>query len=213
MNILLIGAPGSGKGTESELLSKEYNFTQLSTGDLFRTNISNKTKLGLKAQEYMTKGIYVPDDVTNDMVKDYLQTKNSGLIFDGYPRTLDQAKALDQMLSDLNQKLDYVVHIDVKESVLLQRLSGRLVCEVCKRSFHKINRKPKVENVCDFDGGKLITREDDQEDKIKVRLKVYNEQTSPLINYYREQNKLVEVDGNVKSAIDFHKELVEALKL
>ncbi|QBQ08119.1 adenylate kinase [Spiroplasma gladiatoris] len=213
MNILLIGAPGSGKGTESELLCEQNGFTQLSTGDLFRSNIANKTQLGLEAKNFMEQGLYVPDNITNGMVKEYLKTKNSNLIFDGYPRTLDQAIELDKMLLEVNKKIDHVIYIDVNDSILLNRLTGRLVCEICKRSYHIVNRKPLNDGVCDFDYGKLITRPDDQEDKIKVRLQVYNDQTKPLIDFYLQQNKLIKVDGNNKTPKEFHTAILKELGL
>ncbi|AOG60803.1 adenylate kinase [Spiroplasma helicoides] len=213
MNILLIGAPGSGKGTEAEILCAKNGLTHLSTGDLFRQNIDNKTPLGVEAQGYMTKGLYVPDDVTNRMVADYLKHKNTNLIFDGYPRTLDQAITLDKMLEDVNQKLDHVIHFDIDNNIIKSRLMSRLICPLCKRSYNKVSKKPQVEWVCDFDASELITRPDDAEDKIDVRLEVYNNQTAPLIEFYKKQNKLITLDATNVLPHEFHDSLVAALGL
>ncbi|QEH62308.1 adenylate kinase [Spiroplasma chinense] len=209
MNIILLGAPGSGKGTQSEVLCEKKSFTQLSTGDLFRNNIANKTPLGLEAQGYMNQGLYVPDDVTNKMVGDYLESNHEGLIFDGYPRTVDQAKELDLMLAKYDKVIDKVVYIDLDDSVLMSRLTGRVVCEICKRSYHVVTRKPAVEGICDFDGGKLVTRPDDQEDKIKTRLEVYNNQTAPLISFY--EDKLVKIPSDGKTPQEVFELIVESL--
>ncbi|WP_338984889.1 adenylate kinase [Spiroplasma endosymbiont of Diplazon laetatorius] len=209
MNIILLGAPGSGKGTLSEFLCEKNNFTQLSTGDLFRENISNQTELGIEAQKYMNEGKLVPDSVTNSMVENYLKTKAKDLIFDGFPRTDDQALALDKMLEELNDQIDKVVYLDIDESVLLGRLTGRMICKICKRSYHKINRKPLKEGVCDFDGGELITRPDDQEDKIKTRLEAYHNQTAPLIEFYKE--KTIKVDADNCTPEELYNRVMEIL--
>ncbi|AHI53288.1 adenylate kinase [Spiroplasma culicicola] len=209
MNIILLGAPGSGKGTQSELLCEKKGFIQLSTGDLFRNNIANNTALGMEAQTFMNQGLYVPDEITNKMVEAYLEQTHDNLIFDGYPRTVDQSVELDKMLSNLGQTIDKVIYFEIDNSVLMERLTGRLICQICKRSYHKVNRKPLKEGVCDFDGGDLITRPDDQEDKIKTRLEVYNTQTAPLIDFY--QAKLTKVDATNKSVEQLYELLVEAL--
>ncbi|AGR42464.1 adenylate kinase [Spiroplasma diminutum] len=206
MNIILLGAPGSGKGTLSEFLCDKNNFTQLSTGDLFRENISSKTDLGLEAQKYMNEGKLVPDSVTNSMVEKYLESKNTNLIFDGFPRTDEQALALDQMLKNLNNQIDKVFYLEIDESVLLGRLTGRMICKICKRSYHKVNRKPLKEGICDFDNGELIVRPDDQEDKIKTRLEAYNTQTAPLIEFYK--NKLIKIDADNCSPSELYDRVV-----
>ncbi|AGR41594.1 adenylate kinase [Spiroplasma taiwanense] len=211
MNIILLGAPGSGKGTQSEFLCDKKNFIQLSTGDLFRTNILNKTKLGLEAQKYMNQGLLVPDLITNEMVKEYLERKHDNLIFDGYPRTDDQAQQLDKMLLLLNSKIDLVIYIEIDESLLLERLTGRIVCSICKRSYHKVNRKPIRNGFCDFDNGTLITRPDDQEDKIKIRLEAYNTQTAPLIKFY--ENKLKIINANNLSSEEVYNKILGVLKI
>ncbi|AUB32076.1 adenylate kinase [Spiroplasma floricola] len=209
MNIILLGAPGSGKGTLSEFLCEKDNFTQLSTGDLFRENISNKTDLGIEAQKYMNDGNLVPDSVTNSMVENYLKTRSSELIFDGYPRTDDQAKSLDIMLKNLNNQIDKVIYLEINQDVLLGRLTGRMICKICKRSYHKINRKPLKEGICDFDGGQLITRPDDQENKIKTRLEAYHTQTAPLIEFYK--SKIIKVDADKCSPEELYNRVKKVL--
>ncbi|WP_339033995.1 adenylate kinase [Spiroplasma endosymbiont of Cantharis rufa] len=194
MNIILLGAPGSGKGTLSEFLCEKKAFTQLSTGDLFRDNILNKTELGLKAKEFINKGKLVPDSITNSMVEKYLKGKKKDLIFDGFPRTDDQALALDKMLEKLDEKIDKVIYLDIDESTLMGRLTGRMICQICKRSYHRITRKPLKEGICDFDSGTLIVRPDDKEDKIKIRLEAYHNQTAPLIKFYKD--KIIKINAD-----------------
>lgn len=196
MNIILLGAPGSGKGTSSELLVDNLGFIQLSTGDLFRNNINSKSALGIKAQKFMFEGKLVPDNVTNAMVNKFLTKVNDNLIFDGFPRTHEQAIELDKMLKDVNQKIDLVICIEINESLLIERLTGRIMCPKCKRSFHKRTRKPKIEWICDFDNTELVSRPDDQEEKIITRLEAYESQTKPLINFYELQKKLIRLDAN-----------------
>lgn len=211
MNILLLGAPGSGKGTASERLIKFNGFTQLSTGDLYRAEISNKTELGLKAIEYMNAGKYVPDEITIGMVAKFLEKQSTNLLFDGFPRTLAQAQELDKLLEAKGTKLDKVVHFVCDENVLLERLSGRMICPVCKKSYHKTNIKPKVEGICDNDGATLVVRPDDAPEKIKVRLVEYNTLTAPLIKIYN--NKMVELDVTNVTPAGLYEAVVEGLKL
>lgn len=211
MNIILLGAPGGGKGTQSELLCEKNGFTQLSTGDLFRNNISQQTPLGLEAQKFMDQGLYVPDAITNGMVQDFLTTKNQNLIFDGYPRTVEQANELDTMLNQFNQPISKVIYFEIDESVLMDRLTGRLVCSTCKRSYHIKNRPPKVAGVCDYDQTKLVTRADDVADKVKTRLNVYHEQTAPLVDFYK--TKLVKIDANGKTPEQLYQDLIGVLAL
>lgn len=212
MNIILLGAPGSGKGTTSESLIEYFGFEQLSTGDLFRTNISNNTELGLEAKKYMNEGKYVPDEITNGMVKEYLSTHKTKQIFDGYPRTEAQAIELDKMLSEFNSEIKYVIHIEISEDVLFERLTGRIICPICKRSYHIKNRPPKVEGKCDYDGGELFVRKDDQPDKIKVRLDEYHKLTKPLIDFYSSQNKLININAQGLSADELFKKVSEVIK-
>ncbi|WP_338983324.1 adenylate kinase [Spiroplasma endosymbiont of Othius punctulatus] len=211
MNILLLGAPGSGKGTASEQLIDKNGFTQLSTGDLYRAEISNKTELGLKAIEYMNAGKYVPDEITIGMVAKFLETKSTNLLFDGFPRTLVQAQELDKLLAAKGTKLDVVLHFKCDESVLLERLSNRIICPKCKKSYHKVNIRPKVEWICDTDGTELVVRPDDAPEKIKIRLEEYNTLTAPLIKIYN--NKMVELDVTNVTPKKLYEDVVKGLKL
>ncbi|AKX34593.1 adenylate kinase [Spiroplasma litorale] len=210
MNILLLGAPGSGKGTQSEFLCEKNNYIHLSTGDLFRKNIGNETELGVLAKSYINKGILVPDEVTNKMVEEYLKDNSDNVIFDGYPRNVEQAKELDKMLNSINKMLNCVVYLDIDDSVLIDRIVNRVVCPVCKRSYHLINRKPKVANKCDFDNADLQSREDDKLDKVSKRLETYNNQTKPLIDFYKD--RLIKINANNKKPIEVYKDIIEALK-
>ncbi|WFQ91630.1 Adenylate kinase [Mycoplasma feriruminatoris] len=200
MNIMLLGAPGCGKGTQAEQLVNKLNFIQVSTGDLMRKEISLNTSLGLKCQEYMNAGKYVPDEIVNKIVDQFLTHSNDKLIFDGYPRTLEQAKSLEKMLEQYNKKIDYVFYIDVNHEILIKRITNRLVCPVCKASFNLETRKPKNDNLCDFDNTKLVKRSDDSLDKVKIRLQTYTDQTLPLIDYYKTNSKFIEIKADDLSA-------------
>jgi adenylate kinase len=196
MNIILLGAPGSGKGTQAEKLVAQNGFTQFSTGDLFRKNMQEKTPLGVKVAEIINSGRLVSDDITNQMVGEALKIKHDGLIFDGYPRTIQQAEALKQMLEELGAKIDKVFYIDVPQDILLDRIAGRLICPKCKRSYHIKNRPPKVDNLCDFDQTPLEHRPDDEPDKVKVRLDAYEKDTAPLIQYYKENEVTIHIPAH-----------------
>ncbi|KAJ3636332.1 hypothetical protein Zmor_008686 [Zophobas morio] len=195
----------------SEKLIANAGMKQLSTGDLFRKNISENTPLGIEAKTYMNEGKYVPDSVTNGMVKDYLADNHENQIFDGYPRTNAQAVALDEMLKDINSQIDKVLLLNVDSKVLHDRLTGRLICPKCKRSYHKVTRKPQVEGVCDFDNEALTTRPDDAPEKISVRIKEYTDLTEPLIEFYKAQNKLVAIDCNGLSSDEMYEKISEAM--
>lgn len=212
MNIILFGAPGAGKGTQAERIVKKYNLTHISTGEMFRNAIANKTEMGLKASEYITKGLLVPDEVTVGLVKERLAKDdcNNGFILDGFPRTLPQAECLDKILLELNKKMDYVVDIEVDTDKLIDRLSGRRVCKDCGASYHVIFNPSKVEGVCDSCNGQLYTRKDDNVESVKVRLDTYNSQTMPLIDYYKGQGILVEINGQ-QEIDDVFKEIVNNL--
>jgi len=197
LNIILLGPPGSGKGTQAEKLIEHDNFMQLSTGDLFRDNIARKTPLGIEAQKYIDDGHLVPDDVTNGMVADYLASHHNQLIFDGYPRTIAQAEVLDQTLKGLETQIDYVFAIEVGEEEILTRITNRVICPVCKRSYNLKNRPPKVAGICDYDGAQLITRPDDTVEKVQTRLHDYEQKTAPLMDYYAKQGKLHKVAGEI----------------
>ena len=199
MNLILMGLPGAGKGTQAEKIIAEYQIPQISTGDMFRAAIANQTALGLKAKEYMDRGDLVPDEVTNGIVKERLaqdDTKN-GFLLDGYPRTLDQAKALDEMLADLGKKIDAVIDINVPEEVLVERLTGRYMCRSCGASFHKVFKPTKVEGTCDRCGGhEFYQRDDDKPETVKNRLAVNIKNSEPILAYYKEQGLLKSIDGN-----------------
>ena len=199
MTLILMGLPGAGKGTQAEKIIAEYQIPQISTGDMFRAAIANQTALGLKAKEYMDRGDLVPDEVTNGIVKERLaqdDTKN-GFLLDGFPRTLDQAKALDEMLADLGKKIDAVIDINVPEEVLVERLTGRYMCRSCGASFHKVFKPTKVEGTCDRCGGhEFYQRDDDKPETVKNRLAVNIKNSEPILAYYKEQGLLKSIDGN-----------------
>ena len=199
MNLILMGLPGAGKGTQAEKIIAEYQIPQISTGDMIRAAIANQTALGLKAKEYMDRGDLVPDEVTNGIVKERLaqdDTKN-GFLLDGFPRTLDQAKALDEMLADLGKKIDAVIDINVPEEVLVERLTGRYMCRSCGASFHKVFKPTKVEGTCDRCGShEFYQRDDDKPETVKNRLAVNIKNSEPILAYYKEQGLLKSIDGN-----------------
>ncbi len=201
MNLLLFGAPGTGKGTQSAFLVSHYKLCHISTGDLFRRALKDKTALGLKAMSYMDQGSLVPDSIVINLVKEVLLAESGGLktkkgfILDGFPRTLKQAEALQSLLNDLNLKLDKVLYLNAPEEVLTQRITGRRVAEKSGKVYHIKFKPPRVSGICDLSGEKLKHRNDDRKEVVKERLKTYLEQTAPLIEYYRRQNILSEVDS------------------
>ena len=197
MYLVLLGPPGAGKGTQAERLEEALKLPHVASGDLFRENLKNETELGLLAKKYMDKGDLVPDDVTIAMVRDRLQRPDcdQGAILDGFPRTQAQAQALDRMLADMGRRLDGVLYIAVPDEELVRRLSGRWICRQCQTPYHTIFSPPAQEGVCDACGGELYQRDDDKPETVRARLKVYHQQTSPLIDYYRQAGLLVEVDG------------------
>ncbi|HJF19975.1 MAG TPA: adenylate kinase [Enterococcus columbae] len=199
MNLILMGLPGAGKGTQAEKIIAEYQIPHISTGDMFRAAIANETALGLEAKSYMDRGELVPDEVTNGIVKERLAQADTinGFLLDGFPRTLDQAKALDQMLSELGKKIDAVIDINVPESVLVERLTGRYMCRNCGASFHKIFKPTKVEGTCDRCGEhEFYQRDDDKPETVKNRLAVNIKNSEPILAYYKEQGLLKSIDGN-----------------
>lgn len=197
MNIILMGAPGAGKGTQAKILMDRYDIVQISTGDMLRAAIKAGTELGKSAKSYMDQGKLVPDDVIVGLIKDRLKEDdcNNGFILDGFPRTLAQAEELNTVLKDINKELDFVISFDVTEKELIERLTGRRICKNCGTSFHIKFNPPKKENICDNCGGELYTRDDDNEETAKNRLTVYNKQTAPLIEYYKEKGIYKEVNG------------------
>lgn len=199
MNLILMGLPGAGKGTQAERIIDMYGILHISTGDMFREAMKNETALGLEAKSYMDKGALVPDDVTNGIVKERLAQPDTekGFLLDGFPRTLDQAKALDAMLNDLNKKIDAVIEINVAEDILIERLAGRFICRECGASYHKIFNPPTVEGTCDRCGGHdFYQREDDKPETVKNRLAVNIQGSAPILAYYKEHGLLHTIDGN-----------------
>lgn len=198
MQIVLFGPPGAGKGTQAKFLSEEFNIPHISTGDILRENVKKGTALGMKAKSYMDKGELVPDQLLNDLVRSRLEEPDTkrGFLLDGYPRTIPQAKALDEILDDLNRKLTAVVNIDVGTSALVKRLSGRRICRQCGASYHVTFNPPKVKDICDMCAGELYQRADDTEDAIRNRLAVYKKQTQPVLDYYKKKGVLIDIDGD-----------------
>ncbi|WP_336078565.1 adenylate kinase [Paenibacillus sp. 203] len=197
MNILIMGPPGAGKGTQADVIVKEFGIPHISTGDAFRLAMKQGTLIGIKAKEYIDKGELVPDDVTIGIVEERLQQPDckKGFLLDGFPRTLAQAEALDQILGRLNTKLDDVINLKVDSDNLLARITGRRVCKSCGTSYHIVFNPPKVEGICDKDGGELYQRPDDNEDSVRTRLEEYSNKTAPLLTFYENQNLLRHIDG------------------
>lgn len=195
--IVLLGPPGAGKGTQATQIVQTFGLTHVSTGDLFRENLRNQTELGQLAASYMNAGKLVPDDVTIAMVRERITRPDcaQGVLFDGFPRTVAQADALSAMLAELSGKVDCVPYISVPAEVLVERLSGRISCPTCGRVYHVTNNPPKQPGVCDADGTPLIQREDDKPETVRKRIEEYLKNTAPLIDYYRERQLLVEIDG------------------
>lgn len=197
MKIILLGPPGAGKGTQAKSISNKYKIPHISTGDIFRKNISEKTVLGIEAKKYMDNGQLVPDSLTIDLVKSRLQEDDcsNGFLLDGFPRTVAQAEALDEFLNDTNVKLDTTLLIDVPREFILERMTGRRVCPSCGASYHVSFNPPKREGKCDICGSEIIQRADDSAATVNKRLDVYEAQTQPLIDYYTEKGLLSKVDG------------------
>jgi adenylate kinase len=197
MKIVFMGPPGAGKGTQAEKIIETYQIPHISTGDMFRKAIKDQTELGMEAKRYMDQGALVPDHVTIGIVKDRLSESDckSGFLLDGFPRTVDQAKALDEILTSLDSKIDYVINIDVDLNILKERLTGRRICRSCGATYHKIFNPSAVEGVCDKCGGELYQRKDDNEETVGNRLDVYVNQTKPLLDYYSLAGNLVNING------------------
>lgn len=197
MKIIMLGAPGAGKGTQAKMIAEKCGIPHISTGDIFRANIKNGTELGAKAKEYMDKGLLVPDELVCDLVVDRIQQADceKGYILDGFPRTIPQAEALENALNAIEQKLDYAIDIDVPDENIINRMSGRRACVGCGATYHVLFNPTKVEGKCDVCGESLILRDDDKPETVKKRLDVYHTQTQPLIDFYTERKVLVKVDG------------------
>ncbi len=195
--IILLGPPGAGKGTQAQVISRELNLAHISSGDLFRENLKNQTELGKMAQGYMNRGELVPDDVTIAMVRERISRSDcaEGALLDGFPRTPAQADALADMLASMGEKVDSVPYISVPAEDLIERLGGRWTCPTCGRVYHEKYNPPQQKGICDLDGDKLVQREDDKAETVERRIRVYMDQTSPLIEYYRQKGLLVEFDG------------------
>lgn len=214
MNIFIMGAPGSGKGTFSSKIKEEYNLNHISTGDIFRANISQGTELGLQAKAYAEQGKLVPDEITNKMVKDYLATlsdKKNGYLLDGYPRTLDQAKAFEEMTDGTDLAVDVILAMDVPTDVLTRRITGRRTCKDCGEIYNIYSKPTKVEGVCDLCGGELTQRKDDNEESLKVRLDEYSNNTEPVIDYYEKKNMVSHINADA-SMDEIWSSVKEALK-
>jgi len=198
MNLLFMGPPGAGKGTQAKRISQKYNIPHISTGDMLREAVAKGTELGLKVKEILEKGELVSDDLINKIVEERLSQNDcdNGFILDGYPRTLVQAKSLDEILKKLSKKLDKAIFVDVPEEKLVLRITSRRICPKCGRVYNLISLKPKIDEQCDDCGVKLIQRDDDKEETVRQRYKVYMESTQPLINYYKEKGILEVVDGD-----------------
>lgn len=209
MKVVMLGAPGAGKGTQAKRLADKYNIPHISTGDIFRANIKNNTELGTKAKGYMDQGLLVPDELVVDLVVDRLNNPDcsKGYILDGFPRTIPQAEALDKALLDNGDKLQYAIDIDVPDSRIINRMAGRRACLNCGGTYHIVSIPPKKEGICDVCGSELVLREDDKPETVEKRLRIYHEQTQPLIDYYRGKAILTSVDGT-KDMDDILNEIV-----
>lgn len=197
MKIVMLGAPGAGKGTQAKMIAAKYEVPHISTGDIFRANIKNGTELGKKAKEYMDQGLLVPDELTVDLVIDRLSQEDcaKGYILDGFPRTIPQAEALDAALSKRGEKMDYAIDVDVPDENIVNRMSGRRACTGCGATYHIVHNPSKKGDECEVCGETLILRDDDKPETVQKRLTVYHEQTQPLIDYYTQQGILKTVDG------------------
>ncbi|MBR1758678.1 MAG: adenylate kinase [Lachnospiraceae bacterium] len=212
MKIVMLGAPGAGKGTQAKMIVEKYQIPQISTGDIFRANIKNGTELGKKAKTYMDQGALVPDELVVDLVVDRLAKDDcaNGYVLDGFPRTIPQAEALTAALAAQGDKLDYAIDVEVPDENIVNRMSGRRACVNCGGTYHIVYNPTKVEGICDACGGKLILRDDDKPETVQHRLTVYHEQTQPLIDYYNGQGILKEVDGTQDMA-DVFADIVKVL--
>lgn len=197
MNLVLMGLPGAGKGTQAEKIVEKYNIPHISTGDMFRAAIKDGTELGLQAKSFMDKGALVPDEVTIGIVKDRLSKDDceKGFLLDGFPRTVAQAAALDEMLSELNRPIDYVINVDVDKDILMERLTGRRICKECGATYHLVFNPPTQEGVCTRCGGELYQRADDNAETVQNRLEVNLAQTKPLLSFYEDKGTLRNING------------------
>ena len=197
MKIVMLGAPGAGKGTQAKMIAEKYSIPHISTGDIFRANIKNGTELGKKAKSFIDKGQLVPDELTLDLIMDRFKEDDckNGYVLDGFPRTIPQAEALDEALKANGEKVDFAIDIDVPDENIVRRMGGRRACVNCGATYHIVYSPTKVEGKCDKCGEELIVRDDDKPETVKKRLSVYHDQTQPLIDYYKNEGILAEVDG------------------
>ncbi len=197
MKIIMLGAPGAGKGTQAKMIADKYQVPHVSTGDIFRANIKNGTELGMEAKKYMDQGLLVPDELTVKILLDRVAQDDckNGYVLDGFPRTIPQAEVLDKALTELGDKIDYAINVDVPDENIIKRMSGRRACLSCGATYHIEHIPPKKEGICDRCGSELVLRDDDKEETVKNRLDVYHKQTQPLIDFYTEKGVLKEVDG------------------
>lgn len=212
MKVIMLGAPGAGKGTQAKQIADKYSIPHISTGDIFRANIKNGTELGNKAKTYMDQGLLVPDELVVELVADRIQQDDckNGFVLDGFPRTIPQAEALDAALEKINEKMDYAIDVDVPDENIIKRMSGRRACLNCGATYHIVSIPTKVEGICDRCGSPVVLRDDDQPETVKKRLEVYHEQTQPLIDYYKTQEILRTVNG-VQPMEDVFESIVEIL--
>ncbi|UDI77739.1 adenylate kinase [Staphylococcus taiwanensis] len=212
MNIILMGLPGAGKGTQASEIVKKFPIPHISTGDMFRKAIKDETDLGKEAKSYMDRGELVPDEVTVGIVKERISEDDAkkGFLLDGFPRTIEQAEALNQILSELGRNIDAVINIEVPEEELMNRLTGRRICEKCGTTYHLVFNPPKVDGICDIDGGKLYQREDDNPETVSNRLSVNVKQSKPILEYYNEKGVLKNIDG-AKDIDDVTKDVIDIL--
>lgn len=197
MKIIMLGAPGAGKGTQAKRIAEKYQIPHISTGDIFRSNIKEGTELGMKAKTFMDQGMLVPDEITIGMLMDRIQKDDcsKGYILDGFPRTIPQADSLTEALKERGDSIDYAVNVDVPDENIIRRMSGRRACLNCGATYHIVYNPPKKEGICDICGSNLVLRDDDKPETVEKRLHVYHEQTQPLIDYYQKAGALAEVDG------------------
>lgn len=205
MKIIMLGAPGAGKGTQAKRIAGKYQIPHISTGDIFRANIKNGTKLGKEASTYMDQGLLVPDDLVVDLVVDRIRQEDckNGYVLDGFPRTIPQAEALDSSLAALDESIDFAINVEVPDENIIKRMAGRRACLTCGATYHLEHIPTKIEGICDNCGSELVLREDDKPETVKKRLDVYHEQTQPLIDYYNKKGILAEVDGTADMDIVF----------
>ena len=199
MKIIMLGAPGAGKGTQAKMIADKYSVPHISTGDIFRANIKNGTELGMEAKKYMDQGLLVPDELTVKILLDRVAQEDcqKGYVLDGFPRTIPQAEVLDGELTKLGEKIDYAIDVNVPDENIINRMSGRRACLACGATYHITHVPPKQEGICDRCGKELVLRDDDKPETVKNRLEIYHEQTQPLIDFYTEKGVLKTVDGTV----------------